>query len=97
MKGKKTGGRSKGTPNHATVELKAAAREFTADALKTLSEIMRDKKQHAAARVGAARELLDRGYGKPAQGIGFTDAEGNTAGPRRVIIELSDGEDAPKA
>src|SRR5215470_19019100 len=45
-------------------EVKALAREHTAEALDTLAQIMRDHKAPQAARVSAARELLDRGYGR---------------------------------
>ena len=40
------------------------ARERTAQAIETLTEIMLSKKAPQAARVSAARELLDRGYGR---------------------------------
>ena len=68
--GVKTGGRQKGTPNKATASLKDLARKYTDDALLTLSDIMADEEQPAAARVSAASALLDRGYGKPSQFIG---------------------------
>lgn len=38
-------------------------------AVKTLKEIMVDEKQSAAYRISAAKELLDRRYGKPNQPI----------------------------
>ena len=64
-KGRKTGGRKPGVPNKATRELKELAQPYAPEAIATLREIM----QHGAteaARVAAARELLDRGYGRPA-------------------------------
>ena len=48
-------------------EIQLLARNHTADALKTLAEIMKNPKVSPAARVSAACALLDRGYGKPAQ------------------------------
>lgn len=63
----KTGGRTKGTLNKLTADVKEAAQAFTNDALDTLAAIMKDKEQPAAARVSAASILLDRGHGKPKQ------------------------------
>ncbi len=65
--GKRPGaGRRKGTPNKATADVKAAAQKYTDEALETLAKIMRDSDADPA-RVASARELLDRGHGKPAQ------------------------------
>lgn len=50
-------------------ELVAAAREKTVTALDTLSSIMSNKRAPAAARVAAAREILDRGWGRPTQDV----------------------------
>jgi hypothetical protein len=62
----KTGGRTKGTPNRATAEIKALAQEYGALAIETLANLMATATSEQA-RVAAARELLDRAYGKPAQ------------------------------
>jgi hypothetical protein len=64
-KGKRFGGRSKGTPNKATSEIKALAQEYGAEAIGRLAEHMRGGDPKVS--VQAANELLDRGYGKPAQ------------------------------
>lgn len=64
--GERRGGREKGVPNKATIELKTVAREYTAEAVQALARIMRDAESPAAAVVSAANALLDRGYGKPA-------------------------------
>jgi Family of unknown function (DUF5681) len=45
-------------------EVKTLARERTARAIDVLSRIMDDPKAPSAARVAAARELLDRGHGR---------------------------------
>lgn len=50
-------------------ELVAAARESTLAALDTLASIMLSKRAPAAARVAAAREILDRGWGRPTQDV----------------------------
>ena len=65
-KGQKTGGRVKGTPNAATADIKAIARDHTAKAIKTLIKLV-DREDSPATQLGAARELLDRAYGKPSQ------------------------------
>jgi len=64
-KGKKTGGRKPGVPNKATRELKELAQPYAPKAFDTLLWIM-EHGQTEAARVAAAREVLDRGYGRPA-------------------------------
>ena len=48
-----------------SAELVAAAREITVTALDTLASIMSNERAPAAARVAAAREILDRGWGRP--------------------------------
>src|SRR5262249_14076635 len=63
-KGRKTGGRKPGVPNKVTRELKELAQLYAPEAIATLREIMQHGETEAA-RVAAARELLDRGYGRP--------------------------------
>lgn len=72
--GRKTGGRQRGTPNKATAEVRAIAQRYSAAALGVLASIMRNKKAPPAARVAAAKEILDRAHGRPAQAI--TGADG---------------------
>lgn len=67
-KGKKTGGRTVGTPNKATQEVKEAAQIYAPDALKELHKIMTTSESDAA-KVSAAREILDRACGKPQQAV----------------------------
>jgi hypothetical protein len=50
-------------------ELIQAARDKTVIALDTLASIMANKQAPAAARVAAAREILDRGWGRPTQDV----------------------------
>lgn len=49
--------------------LKELAREYTAEAVLTLAEIMRNEDATDTARALAAEKLLDRGYGKATQHI----------------------------
>jgi hypothetical protein len=72
--GRKTGGRVKGTPNKATAELKAYAQQFTKQAIDILVRIATSGENEVAA-VMAAREVLDRAVGKPAQEIVGKDGE----------------------
>lgn len=73
-KGFKTGGRTAGTPNKATGEIKALARTYAPDALKELARLA-TKAESEQARVSAANAILDRAYGKPAQAITGGDEE----------------------
>ena len=71
--GKRPGaGRPAGSRNKTTNELRrslsATAREFTPAALKALKDVA-SKGQSESARVAAACALLDRGWGRPAQGM----------------------------
>ena len=78
--GQKTGGRKKGVPNKATRDIKALARKYTDEALKTLVSVMKTSESDPA-RVSAAKELLDRGYGKAAQPV-----TGEDGGPITVVV-----------
>jgi hypothetical protein len=53
----------------AIVDVRAAAKENTADAIKTLKTVMNNDHAPSAARVGAAIAILDRGWGKPTQAV----------------------------
>lgn len=45
-------------------DVRELARSFTADAVRTLAEIMGDSGSAASSRVAAATALLDRGWGR---------------------------------
>jgi hypothetical protein len=62
------GGRPKGSLNKATADVRKAAQRYTTRALTTLANIM-DAGESEAARVAAAKELLDRAHGKSTQPI----------------------------
>ena len=64
----KTGGRKKGTPNHATVEIKELARSHCADAIAKIVSLMHSA-VNEQVQMAAAKELIDRGYGKAVQAI----------------------------
>lgn len=81
--GERRGGRQKGTPNKVTAELKGLAREHTEEALAALVGVMRASDSDAA-KVSAAREILDRGYGK-ASTVLSGDEDG---GPLKMVTEI---------
>lgn len=67
-KGRKTGGRSAGTPNKATAEIKQLAQVHGPRMVEELARLA-VRAESEAARVSAIRELLDRAYGRPPQSI----------------------------
>lgn len=64
--GKKFGGRQKGTPNKSTAEIRELAQEFGPEAIRRLVSLMRQRDDHKV-QLAAAKELLDRGYGRPTE------------------------------
>jgi hypothetical protein len=78
FKGKKPpgSGRKKGTLNRVTRTLKQKAAEYGDDALQVLVSIMRNPEESSDTRLRAAREVLDRGYGKPDQ---YVEVDANVA------------------
>jgi hypothetical protein len=102
--GKRPGaGRPKGALSRATKEQKATleelARAHTDTALLVLVEVAQSSESDAA-RVSAANAILDRGYGKPKQGLEHSGPEGGpieTTGldeleiARRLAILLEQG------
>lgn len=56
-------GRKKGTPNKATAEIKELARAHGPAAINALATLLKAADSDTA-RIAAAKELLDRGYGK---------------------------------
>jgi hypothetical protein len=52
-----------------TADIKSLAQTYGPEAVDTLAEIMKDDRAPHAARVAAARELIDRGFGKATQPI----------------------------
>lgn len=85
--GKRPGaGRPKGATNKATADVKAAAQQYTDEALKTLATIMKSGGSDPA-RVAACKEILDRGHGKAPQAV-----TGEGGGPIEHVhrVELVD-------
>ena len=90
-KGHKTGGRKAGTPNKSTAEVKAIAGKYGPDAIARLAHLMINAESEQA-QVAAAKELLDRAYGKSTQPISG-DEDGD---PIRQIIQVMTGVPRPE-
>jgi hypothetical protein len=76
-------------PSAADLELRRLARDQLAAALKTLEAIMKDVESPASSRLAAAKELLDRGFGKVTQGVEVSSREDDA--PRVMdLTKLSD-------
>lgn len=65
-KGTRIGGRQKGTPNKVQSDIRAIAQQHGPAAIDRLVWLVTHADNHAT-QVSAAAQLLDRGYGKPAQ------------------------------
>lgn len=64
--------------------LRQLSRDHTLEALNVLLEVMRDKTASHAARVSAAQQIHDRGWGKPSQPL---DGDGE-GGPIKAVTEI---------
>lgn len=86
-------GRKKGTPNKATAEIKELAREHGPKAIAALARIL-SSGDSDTARIAAAKELLDRGYGKSTAVQELSGPGGAPLSPPRLVIQrLSSDED----
>lgn len=59
-------GRKKGSLNKATADIKAIAQGYGEQAIRTLADLMLTAEADST-KVAAAKELLDRGYGRAKQ------------------------------
>ncbi len=75
-------GRPKGVPNVITRPLKELAAQHGPDAIQEVRRLM-DKSTNDVVRLAAARELLDRAVGRPAQSVAVT------AGPASLEQETT--------
>ncbi len=91
--GKRPGaGRPKGKPNAITADVREAAQQYGADALRTLADIMDGKDYPPAARVAASKEILDRAYGKAPQALEHSSPDGSMT-PKTItrVVVGADG------
>jgi hypothetical protein len=69
------------------VDLKSAARSYTAISVKTIQGVLTNADAKDADRLHAAGMMLDRGWGKAAQPVTGQDGEGDIRITIRNIIE----------
>jgi hypothetical protein len=79
------GGRPKLTPE--LIELRALAREHTRAAVEAIIAVMGDSSAPASARVSAASEVLDRGWGRATQSVEHAGPGGGVI-PHEMVIEF---------
>jgi hypothetical protein len=85
-KREKTGGRQKGTPNKvARFDLAKSAKVYGLRALAVAIEIMENEKEAGPVRLAAAKEVLDRGFGKAKQVTEISGIDGEEIQSRLVI------------
>ena len=92
-------GRPKGARNKVTAPVKELAARYTEEALRTLADIMLDAGDEAregappAARVAAAKELLDRAHGKAPQAH-TAEVSGTIGLIPTIVVKADDDPDA---
>jgi hypothetical protein len=79
---KNKGGRPKGRLNKATAEVKKLAQKHGKEAVKTLVKLMQTGETQTI-KLAAAKELIDRAYGKASQAVEHTGPQGD---PIQVFI-----------
>lgn len=62
-------------PNRPTFTLQQLAKQKTEEAFKMLETLMNDPEQEGHVRLGAAKEILDRGWGKASTKIDITETK----------------------
>lgn len=82
----KTGGRQKGTPNKvARFDLAKSAKVYGLRALAVAIEIMENEQEAGPVRLAAAKEVLDRGFGRAKQVTEISGIDGEEIQSRLVI------------
>ena len=82
--GERRGGRQKGTPNKASLDIKELAQQHGPELVNILVMLAKDDGTPHAARVSAIKEALDRGYGKPSQILGNDPENPLPEAPSRI-------------
>ena len=87
-------GRKKGKVSQAKRDLASMAKDHAEQALQVLVEIAASGESESA-RVSAANAILDRGYGRPVQGVDHTSSDGSMSPPTRIeLIPLIGNDDS---
>lgn len=87
-KGRKTGGRKPGSKNILNADIRYLAQSYANTAIEVLFGLMTNSKQDVV-KISAARELLDRAYGKPSP-MEAPKGEDEEAVPVLVKVEVID-------
>ncbi|PSL23465.1 hypothetical protein [Dyadobacter jiangsuensis] len=87
-KGRKTGGRKAGSKNIISADIRYLAQSYANTAIEVLFGLMTNSKQDVV-KISAARELLDRAYGKPSP-MELPKGEDEEAVPVLVKVEVID-------
>lgn len=80
-------GRPKGALNKATLDIKEAAREYGPKAIEVLANIMLTADSQGT-QIAAAKELLDRGYGKATQPTEISGKDGESLGYTFEVVRV---------
>lgn len=80
-------GRQKGTPNRVTRDIRAAAAKHGPKALQALVKLLDDPDPKVKAT--AAREILDRAYGRPVTPTEITGADGAPLNPVPDVDDIA--------
>lgn len=80
-------GRKKGTPNKVSLEIKAVAQQYGEQAIHLLANLMITSDSHQA-QIAAAKELLDRGYGKATQATEISGKDGEPLGYTFEVVRV---------
>ena len=84
--GKRPGaGRKAGIPNKANAEIKSVAQQYSAEAIEKIVYLMRNAETEQV-RLAAAKEIVDRVHGRPAQSVEHT---GEGGGPIKASVEVT--------
>lgn len=81
-------GRKKGSPNKVTAEVRSIAQQYGEQAIKMLAEMMLAGDSESA-RIAAAKEILDRAYGKASQVIEGPGEHGEHVVENKTTFDIS--------
>ncbi|MFM0141749.1 hypothetical protein [Paraburkholderia sp. RL18-085-BIA-A] len=76
-------------PNKITADIKALAQVHAESAIRELATILTTS-ENDQARIAAAKELLDRGFGKSTQHAEITGKDGGPIKTQQAPVDLSD-------
>jgi hypothetical protein len=88
--GKRPGaGRPPGRPNKVTADIKALAQVHAESAIRELATILTTS-ENDQARIAAAKELLDRGFGKATQHAEITGKDDGPVEMKTTVVNANE-------